>query len=305
MPKVAIDMLMLGDGLLDQESRSYLFQLIGNPLEDGSAKWFTGQNLVWRGRIALLQACLTQNAALLKEAKNQILSEVSLTDEEGIQIDASFHQHGNQLYSHGYGAIFSSDMSQLIWLLSGSPFAVPDDKISLIEKHMLDGQQWMMRGQTRCPLTMGRNIAREGETRALRSDHRDYSAFLETIICAQTERQKEFVRWRERLQSGNDTLVGHKHFWRSDYTVHHTSSAMVSLKCASTRTVRNETGNKENLQGRFWQMAVCSLFKPAKSTLTYFHFGAGTDCQVPPLLLHLSGRKYGRRAGAKLILSVE
>ena len=57
----------------------------------------TGQNKVWLAGNNLMRGLLINDEALVKEAAEQIKETICVTDEEGIQRDWSFHQHGAQL----------------------------------------------------------------------------------------------------------------------------------------------------------------------------------------------------------------
>src|SRR5690348_17434716 len=48
--------------------------------------------------------------------------ELRITDSDGIQADYSFHQHGAQLYSGGYGLGFANDVGRFIALAWGTPW---------------------------------------------------------------------------------------------------------------------------------------------------------------------------------------
>ena len=50
-------------------------------------------------------------------------------------------------------------------------------------------------------------------------------------------------------QDGVNTLLGNKHFWRSDMTVHRRPTWYASVKMSSTRVIGAETCNGENLLG--------------------------------------------------------
>jgi len=54
----------------------------------------TGQNKVWLAGNVLIRGLLLNDAELIKEARENICSEIVLGQKEGIQPDWSFHQHG-------------------------------------------------------------------------------------------------------------------------------------------------------------------------------------------------------------------
>lgn len=68
----------------------------------------TGQNLVWLAENVIGRACLQRDTVLMAEAFKRIEAEIVVAEKEGIQPDFSFHQHGAQLYSGGYGNGFAA-----------------------------------------------------------------------------------------------------------------------------------------------------------------------------------------------------
>lgn len=71
----------------------------------------TGQNKVWLAGNVLIRGLLLNDAELIKEARENICSEIVLGQKEGIQPDWSFHQHGPQQQFGNYGLSFLCNMS--------------------------------------------------------------------------------------------------------------------------------------------------------------------------------------------------
>ena len=63
----------------------------------------TGQNKVWLAGNVLIRGLLLNDTELIKEARENICSEIVLGQKEGIQPDWSFHQHGPQQQFGNYG----------------------------------------------------------------------------------------------------------------------------------------------------------------------------------------------------------
>ena len=126
--------------------------LTGGRLEKGcellarSKLAMTGQNLVWLAENVIGRACLQRDAELMAAAFKRIEAEIVVTDKEGIQPDFSFHQHGAQLYSGGYGNGFAASAPRFALLAQGTSFAFAPEKIRILENYLLEGQQWMIRG---------------------------------------------------------------------------------------------------------------------------------------------------------------
>ncbi|MDR2849876.1 MAG: polysaccharide lyase 8 family protein, partial [Verrucomicrobiota bacterium] len=221
----------------------------------------TGQNLVWLSEIVIGRACLQRNAALMAEAFKRIEAEIVVTEKEGIQPDFSFHQHGAQLYSGGYGYGFASSVPRFAVLAQGTPFAFQQEKIRILENYLLDGQQWMIRGGRFDHSASGRELTRpnSGSVAGLWviGDH-------PLLRLDATTRRAELERFVARSKMGitekTPALSGHRHFWRADYTVHHTPAWLVSVRMTSDRLLQTEEVNEENLLGEHLSDGVMYIY---------------------------------------------
>ena len=205
----------------------------------------TGQNLVDVSQITIGRACLQGDGDLCAKAFAAIANEIRVTTKEGIQHDMSFHQHGAQLYNGGYGLGFSIDCAHIAALAAGTRFAFPKEKIDILSNYILDGQQWMFRGDVMDYSVQGRGITRVGlPSRAIISACQD-------MIKLATPRRKEFEAFIRTLK-GEDppgaVLIGNKHFWRSDFMVHRRKAYNASVRMASKRMRRTEVVNSEGLK---------------------------------------------------------
>ena len=195
----------------------------------------TGQNLVWVADITARRALLEDDPELLQTAFERISDEIRVTLEEGIQPDFSFHQHGDCLYSHGYGAGFARDCSRIAALLTGTRFAFPQEKIDLLASLILDGHQWFTRGVYQDFGAIGREISRSGHT----------ADFLRPVAAhlleLPTGREPELRALAARLEDGTAApLVGNRHYWRSDITTHHRPTFYASARTFSDRLVNTD-----------------------------------------------------------------
>jgi chondroitin AC lyase len=205
----------------------------------------TGQNLVWLAQITAGRACVQGDGDLCAEAFGSIAKEIRISTGEGIQPDMSFHQHGAQLYNGGYGYGFSNDCARLAVLVSGTRFAFPPETMDILSRYILDGQQWMFRGDTMDYSVQGRSITRTG----LQS--RGLIDACENMAKLEGPRRDEFLAFARTLK-GEDppgaALVGNKHFWRSDFMVHRRPGYSASVRMASKRVRRTEVVNTEGLK---------------------------------------------------------
>ena len=109
----------------------------------------SGQNALWCTQNALYRALIAEDAVQFKKVVDNNLSvnlRIGGLSDEAIQVDYTFHCHGNQLYTNGYGKSLFRDMSFWIDTLAGTDFAMPKSIIELMGHYMLDGTRWMIYG---------------------------------------------------------------------------------------------------------------------------------------------------------------
>lgn len=208
----------------------------------------TGQNLLWLAYVHIYTSCLANDLAGVKRAFSESAKEMRITEEEGIQADYSFHQHGPQFYSFGYGKTFSITVAHLIYLAQGTPFQFPKSKIDIISHFILDGQRWASRNQFLEYTGKGREISRN----TLDLNSLLYAIRLMAII--DSDRKSEFEAFLKQLESTTtlNPLIGNRYFNRSDFMVQQRKDFYFSIKGASKRIYASESGNGENLKG-FYQ----------------------------------------------------
>jgi hypothetical protein len=71
-------------------------------------------------------------------------------------------------------------------------------------------------------------------------------------------RAPEFQALAARMAGEGEVLVGSRHYWLADYTVHHRAGFFLSVRTHSNRTYASECVNSENLRG--WHMADGATF---------------------------------------------
>ena len=263
-PQLAGDtLLLLADRLVPAERAAWGAWLAGCA---GSGE-MTGQNLVWTQAVVLRHGLLVDDADLVSSAVARMATTLRPTRGEGIQDDFSFHQHGAQLYSGGYGFALAADLGLWIYVVYGTPWAFGAAEVGFFTDFLLDGLRWAMHGGAFDFTTMGRNITRADAHRPtpdLRTAIRrlraagaprqaDLAAFDRYLAEAEqptagTEGAQPTARTEAaRLTAGP---VGCRYYPRSDYLVHRRPGWSVSVRMSSTRTAPTESMNGENLRGR-------------------------------------------------------
>ena len=201
----------------------------------------TGQNTLWLCGVRIARGCIEKSPETVAAAFNRIADEVKVTMGEGVQPDFSFHQHGPQLYSGGYGRGFAVYGPQFARLAAGTAWAFPAEKIGVLSSYLLDGEQWMIRGDRFDPSVIGREITRKGHTAA------PLAKACEDMIALGALRRAEFETFARRLRGEKDAppLVGNRHFWRSDFMVHQRPGWYASVRMFSNRLYNSELVNGE------------------------------------------------------------
>jgi chondroitin AC lyase len=220
---------------------------------------YTGANLLWVAGINVMRGLVEGDGALVKRAYDRIYAEIRVVGakEEGVMPDYSFHQHGAQFYSGGYGYFFGNDNARFVSFALGTKYQVPEANLDVLLHYLLDAQQWMVRGPVFDYSAIGREITRKGKV-AVPKDASvgpispvgpAYGLGNAARLMAQvpTRRQEELQALSARLNgdTGARPFEGHRHFWNSDYTAHHRSGYFASVRMFSDRLMNTEIVNNE------------------------------------------------------------
>ncbi|MCX5759669.1 MAG: polysaccharide lyase beta-sandwich domain-containing protein, partial [Candidatus Hydrogenedentes bacterium] len=237
VPQQLGPVLLLLDAELSEDQRAKGLEILQR-----AKLGMTGQNLVWLAEVSLIRAVLEHDPDLAGAAFKRIADEISTEGQEGIQADFSFHQHGACLYNHGYGAGFALDCSRLAALAGQTPFAFSPEKIGLLTSYLLDGSQWMAYGSTEDYGADGREIVRPGQTAKYLAEAAN------DLLHLPTGRENEIKALVQRTADRSVApLEGNRHFWCSDFMVHHRKNYYASVRGFSTRT--DNTDNSHNGEG--------------------------------------------------------
>ena len=200
----------------------------------------TGANLVWLSNNQAYRGLLEHSAEVLSEALTLLFGAIHVASRgrEGIQADASFHQHDAVLYSGGYGASFTELCTRWVEITQGTRFAPSSEQVRLLERFMLDGTQWMVRGQVYDYGVVGRELVRRGK------DARILASCVERLANLPGPRRKELSDFAARLRPARagsaPPLAGNRHFWKSDYMAHERAGYLTSARMYSTRVLNTD-----------------------------------------------------------------
>lgn len=224
-----------------------------------------GENLVWSSYTHLCLGLLRDDPVMLATVRAAMATVCAATTDDGIQPDHSFHQHGPQLYTGGYGGSFANDVAKYEVLTRGTEYALPDDALANFASYLVDGVAWSLRGQFFDVSVVGREVARPTT-----SGYNGLAALLQAAQFDSPRRAEIRADAAALLRSWPGTLpteltafaidlrrsvltpaspLGHQHYFTSDYSIHRRAGWYASVKMFSSRTKSGERTNGENLFG--------------------------------------------------------
>lgn len=234
-PRQLLDtLLLLGDDLPPEYPEKF------RAILDRSRPGMTGQNKVWLAGIHLLKGVLYQRPELVREGREQILSELRLaaSGREGIQSDWSFHQHGAQLQFGNYGLAYFTEMVRWLSVLSRSAYAFPPDRVEVLQNYYRNGLRWVL-------------FDRQMDFSACGRQNTERLPFQKYRTCVKTAVQLRQVTGEGALSEEEEfRFSGCRYFYDSDFLVFRTPEFYASVKMSSRRIRGSETVNSENLLGR-------------------------------------------------------
>ena len=265
VPRELDKILVLFDKELTAEERTQLVGMVRRGYRAADDAYLfehkpaTGENLIWIARAQFEAACVEGNYGLAQKAASTIANLIVTGPGEGLQVDLSFHQHGNLLYNGGYGAYYCQDINEFAFITRQTSFAPAPDGIGLATRYLLDGEQWMIRGPQWDFNVVGRSLAFPDIAPDVILNT---LALSEEIAPARMAEAAAFARrLRKEAPPGEGAPQGNRLFWRSDYMVHARPGFRAGLKMYSTRTVGAESGNGEATMDGYDGDGAFSLLK--------------------------------------------
>ena len=256
--KMTSVLLMLRDELSQQEVDGGLKVL------ERSKFGLTGQNKVWLAGNNLMKGLLTDDADLVKEARKQIAEEIYVTDEEGIQEDWSFHQHGPQIQFGNYGLAYIDGISFWLRVLKGTEYAFSDEQADIVSNLMKEGICWSVYKGVMDPSFCGRqNFIDGGIGKAFAL------AVAAQNMAAATSGEESRLYAGISLENLRpdlypNTLTGSRYYWRSDCGIYRRPDWYASIRMHSERTVGFEFTNRENTLANFSADGALVLMQDGK-----------------------------------------
>lgn len=229
----------------------------------------TGQNKVWLAGNVMMRALLQNDAKLVKMARDTIASEIVTGGVEGIKEDWCFHQHGAQQQLGNYGLSFVSGMSFFSGVFAGTSLSFNEKQLGIIGTLIDKGYRWVLWKGKMDVSALDRQLFHHAQI------HKALSlAFAvselgggESKFCSEIA-QSLLAENYGATQS--NPLIGHQHFWQSDYTIHRRPQWMASVKMASERVIGVEMMNGDNMQGYYMADGATYIYQDGKEYLDIF-----------------------------------
>ncbi|KAI9017910.1 chondroitin AC/alginate lyase [Phycomyces nitens] len=225
-----------------------------------SIGYMTGSNMLDVSSIGMAEALLTNNLTLMTRALGYFYGQLAITplNQDGIKQDGSFLQHFGQLYTGNYGKDFINSVLRIFIQTANTTFA-PTLQTQLAFETLLEGTEWMIVGHPNQTLwwdysTIGRMVSFPVSSHQASGG---VAINISQITDATTgwSHQPAFEAIVDRLQTNTTMspnrgpLTGARYFYSSDYLVHRTRRAIVTLKMYSKRTTNAECNNSQSPYG--------------------------------------------------------
>ncbi len=206
---------------------------------------FKGANMLWVAFITMTYAILARDASLFELSVKLAEGEADFDNEQGMQPDGSFFQHGKRLYSGGYGRSYIKSLAPLIHFAGMTPYAFSKEKLENVMTHVFGLKYMMNRGCFDHAVT-GREYVRRGTPMSVSTLIPALRLIADTPDCPRHEKLLEFI---DSLESGGSTFDGVRLFERAAYLTMCRDGVFISHKSAAPDILHAEIINGENVLG--------------------------------------------------------
>ncbi len=254
VPKEFAPVLLLLEGELSDELMTKSIKIL-EPAE----REMTGQNKVWLNGITLIKGLLLRDASILERTSKAIKSELKISDEEGIQYDYSFHQHGAMQQFGNYGLAFASSQSYWMRVLSGTSYDFTPEQKEIMRLYMTQGINatvWLgFMDVSSCGRQLFYN-SQAGKAASLLISNLN-------MMDVDSNFASEYQKYINRNYTHSDinNLKGNIVYPISKYTIHRADDFLFSVKMFSTKIIGGETTNNENLKGYYLADGATMIYR--------------------------------------------
>lgn len=225
-------------------------------MKQGDVLRVVGANKVDIAVHMMYRACLTKDQTLMDSAAHQAFLPVTLGNRQGLQQDYAYLQHGPQLQIASYGQVFLIGAYKVASWLRGTAYALPEEKLKILDHYLTGTFLKTIRGRYIDFNTEGRGISRNDVLDKMNiSTQAGTHSLLALAKLVNPENAVLLDAADQRIRQIRAPSFGikpsHTHFYKGDYTIHNRPAYSFNVRTVSKRTVRTESGNKENLKAKF------------------------------------------------------
>lgn len=220
----------------------------------------TGANRVDESVHWIYRGALTTNASVVNTGVTEALSTLAIVNSgsQGLNSDYAFLQHNSQLMIQGYGRDFLDGIYGIAVYVFGTSFSYTSAQLQNAYTFLHHSYVGAARGRYKDFSLDGRGISRVNSNRGITANIIAKAMAVDPVHV--TQLQPDSLRVTEQQPSSYMvTQPYHIHFWTGDYTLHNRPAYSFAVRSVSTRTVRTETMNGENLLGKWLSDGATSI----------------------------------------------
>jgi len=204
----------------------------------------------------MYRASIMNDKKVMDSAVHQAFLPITLGNKEGLQPDFSYRQHGPQLQIASYGQVFLTGEYKVASWLIGTSYAIPVEKLKILDQYLIHTYLKTIRGRYIDFNTEGRGIARNDvlakQNITAQAGKHSLLELAKQVNPKNTAALEAAERRILKTEAPSfEVKPSHAYFYKSDYTLHTRPAYNFNVRTVSKRTVRTETGNRENLMGKF------------------------------------------------------
>ncbi|MGX4599657.1 polysaccharide lyase family 8 super-sandwich domain-containing protein [Faecalimicrobium sp. JNUCC 81] len=239
-----------------------------------------GANRLDMCQVVIYKSLLVKNGDKIQEASNDLLPELKyVTNGDGFYEDGSIIQHTAIPYTGTYGSVLLSGIGRLNYILEGTQWAIPNDKVNMVYDVIEKSFEPLMYKGLIMDMVNGRSISRS-KWQDVNNGESVMKSIVKYFIPAATNEESNRLKgsikyWLESNDSKNmvettndleframikeilndniikprGELIGHYNYANMDRVVHRSSGFVYGISKYSDRTYMYEAMNKENLKG--------------------------------------------------------
>lgn len=223
----------------------------------------TGTNLLWMIQAQLYRSLATRNTTGIGQGFNRTWQDITIQPplgKDGIQIDYSYHFHGLELFSAGYGASWASNIFSFFICTIGTSYVPRTEQLMLFAEFLTKGDTWMIIGNQWDWHGIGRSLAEPTAKYNVEFSPQVIRALAQAIPSVDLKNDLDNFADRLDNRSNATALVGNRYFYTSDYMVHRRINWTAAIKIQSIRTIPGECDNGENLKAEHIGQGVLNLY---------------------------------------------